>query len=246
MKPKYLLTLSALFAGLSTQPTLAQTPMPVLVELFTSQGCSSCPPAERWLNGRGMELFHQGKIIPLAFHVDYWDYLGWKDPFSSRLFTARQRQYAEALQDGSLYTPEMVVAGRAGFVGSDGVRALSEINDPQNNPAGKPIPLRLISTDKGSQLELDLTAQLDGAKLWVAFFENDLLTQVQRGENGGKSLEENFVVRQLTEVKVKPGFKKAHLAIPAIGVRAHQGAVVFAQDEETRRILSTGLLFPFH
>src|SRR5258708_28409550 len=103
MKTKNLV---ALFAGLAALPLQAQENRtnPILVELFTSQGCSSCPPAEKWLNGQGMELFKQGKIIPLAFHVDYWDYLGWKDPFSSRAFSLRQRQYAEAWKTTSIYT----------------------------------------------------------------------------------------------------------------------------------------------
>ena len=85
------------------------------MELFTSQGCSSCPPAEDLVNSWGMELFLAGEALPLCFHVDYWDNLGWKDPFSSPLFTQRQGQYANALSSPSLYTPELVISGRRGY-----------------------------------------------------------------------------------------------------------------------------------
>ena len=101
---------------------------PLVIELFTSQGCSSCPPAEKLLD----KLAHDGKIagrtvLPLAFHVDYWDDLGWADPFALPAWTERQQQYAHALGDDRVYTPEMIVAGRVGFVGSDALHAAKAI-----------------------------------------------------------------------------------------------------------------------
>src|SRR5579859_3352081 len=123
MKIARSLMIPMFLVGWMPQAALPQDQGPLLVELFTSQGCSSCPPAERLLNGWGMEQFRAGRIIPLAFHVDYWDYLGWKDPFSQRSFTERQSRYAQALHSDSIYTPQMVVAGKVGFVGSDGLRA---------------------------------------------------------------------------------------------------------------------------
>src|ERR1700760_3011596 len=101
---------------------------PVVVELFTSQGCSSCPPADAFLT----DLAHQRRdILPLAFHVTYWDYLGWKDPYSLDAATARQRDYARHLGDDGVYTPQMVVDGATGFVGSNrsqGLRAITGAN----------------------------------------------------------------------------------------------------------------------
>jgi hypothetical protein len=182
---------------------------PILVELFTSQGCSSCPPAERWLNTRGMELFKRGKIIPLAFHVDYWDYLGWKDPFSSPLFTQRQKRYALAFGADSLYTPQMVVAGRVGFVGSDSTRAKKELADPANRKA-RTIALRL----NGDRLEITLPPMDAKGKVYLAVFEGPQSTQVTWGENAWKTLDENFVVRRLEEVAKIEGNQVLNVTVP--------------------------------
>jgi hypothetical protein len=201
---------------------------PILVELFTSQGCSSCPPAENWLNTRGMELFKQGKIIPLAFHVDYWNYLGWKDPFSSPAFSARQRDYAEKFGDSSVYTPQMVVAGRVGFVGSDGDRAMKALSDPANQKA-QSIGLSRL----GDKLKITLPRPLlPGEKLYLAILANQRVTQVERGENGGKTLEENFVVTRLEELHST----NATLPLPGENI----GIVVFAQKNSTMEITAVG------
>ena len=121
--------LLALLAGCATASSQPRTDdVPVVIELFTSQGCSSCPPAEQLLG----KLAHAGTVgnrtvAPLAFHVDYWDDLGWKDPFSLPAWTARQQNYARALGDDRVYTPELVVAGGAGMVGSQWARVEASI-----------------------------------------------------------------------------------------------------------------------
>jgi hypothetical protein len=226
MTPPSLLKVSALLCILGAYPAAAQE-APVLVELFTSQGCSSCPPAESWLNSRGMELFKRGKIAPLAFHVDYWDYLGWKDPFSSQLFTERQRKYAQALNEHSLYTPQMIVAGKVGFVGSDSARAMEALADPENQKAGL-IQLKNV----GGRLVIRLPLGANG-KLWLAVFENQKSTKVLDGENDGKTLEENFIVTRLEELH--------SLAVP---IPAGTGIVVFSQDDSTMKITAVGCLAP--
>lgn len=125
------------------QPTSKPAPNPVIVELFTSEGCSSCPPADRLLAELAAQAQkdHTG-VIFLAFHVDYWDHLGWKDPFASADFTARQRGYSKVFNEKSVYTPQMVVNGRTGFVGSDRAKAREAIA-----AAGKRAPTLIITLD---------------------------------------------------------------------------------------------------
>src|SRR5208282_2701283 len=103
----------------------AQPASPVVVELFTSQGCSDCPAADALISGWGREEFVRGRVLPLSFDVDYWNYLGWKDVFSLPSYSSRQRRYASALGVG-VYTPQMIVAGRSAFVGSDRTKAAQE------------------------------------------------------------------------------------------------------------------------
>src|ERR1700761_9171229 len=125
----------AVILGLALASVLATSvhaqEAPIVVELFTSQGCSSCPPADAFLT----ELARQSRgILPLAFHVTYWDYLGWKDPFSLDVATARQRDYARHLGEDGVYTPQMVVDGAKGFVGSSRAEGLSAIASAAHKP----------------------------------------------------------------------------------------------------------------
>jgi hypothetical protein len=160
-----------------------------VVELFTSEGCSSCPPAEAFLT----DLARRADVLPLSFHVTYWDYLGWKDPYSLPLATSRQRDYAGLLGDNQVYTPEMVVNGTAGFVGSDRERGLQEISRAQ--PANA-VPLRLTRDPSG--LSIAVGAGAGHAQLLLVGFDPEHETRVGRGENGGRILHESNIVRSLT------------------------------------------------
>src|SRR6185295_523163 len=124
LPPTLVLGLVALAAGVST-PAAAQEPAPVVVELYTSQGCNSCPPADAFF----ADLVRQPGVVALGFHVDYWNYLGWHDPFSSKKFTYRQKEYAMAFRQTGVYTPQMVVQGKRGEVGSDKKAVLQTIAD---------------------------------------------------------------------------------------------------------------------
>lgn len=247
-------TMLLAFAGTGLRPAWSQAfarESPSLIELFTSQGCSSCPPAENVLNTWGMDLFKAGKALPLAFHVDYWDNIGWKDPFSSPLFTARQRDYAGALGDSSLYTPEMVVGGRVGFVGSDLSRAKKEMAVSAGPSARLSLACRL--TPDG--LAVRTTASFSKAagpgpspKLYAVVFENGLSTNVLSGENKGRNLTENFVVRDLSEIEAPekagsyPGRAVIHLE--SFWIKDHLGVAVFAQDQTTQKILGVRWIYP--
>ena len=204
---------------------------PVVVELFTSQGCSSCPPADELL-GR---LAHAGevngrRIAPLAFHVDYWNDLGWADPFSLPAWTERQRQYANALGDDRVYTPELVVAGASGMVGSQSARVIGAIAT-----APKQLPVAAKATWAAASVTVEATAPAD-ADVLVAVWEDGTKTQVTRGENSGSTLAGERVVRRLE--RVAEAGKTGRLTI-ALGPWQASGAVAFAQRRDKRIVGAT-------
>ncbi len=185
--------LAALGSWFVASPAGAQ-PSPVVVELFTSQGCSSCPPADMFLT----ELAHSGRnLLPLAFHVTYWDRLGWRDPFSLEAATMRQRDYARTLGDGGVYTPEMVVGGVQGFVGSEreaGLAAIARASERASAP--DTVPVRL--SRRGDELMVSVGAGRDRAAILLVGYDPEHRTAVGRGENGGRTLLESNIVRSLT------------------------------------------------
>ena len=222
--------------------------IPVLLELFTSEGCSSCPPADRLL-----ELLDQKQPVPgadlivLSEHVDYWDRLGWKDPFSSSLFTARQQEYSSRLHGEGVYTPELVVDGRFGFVGSDGHEAASAIQEAMRNPK-IPIAMSNVTRD-GNQVtvHIEVPATVSGQKsgrgiLYLALADNRAESQVARGENAGRSLAHVGVARVLKQVAMidlgAATARNVMLAIrPGTGANGSR-LVAFIQDTKTGRVLA--------
>ena len=215
---------------------------PVLVELFTSEGCSSCPPADALLQSL---VEAQPDIIALEQHVDYWDRLGWKDRFSSAALTSRQQQYGRAFNVESIYTPQMVVDGREQFVGSDASAARRAIAKALSAPhAEVSIALELTGPDRvavtvktGSVPEI---SRSDRADTLLAVTEDRLRSDVRSGENRGRQLTHTAVVRELrtirqgatldsaarTEVTIAPAWQRDQLRI-----------VVFVQERASRRVL---------
>jgi hypothetical protein len=162
---------------------------PVVVELFTSQGCSSCPPANAYLN----ELSRGRDVLALAFHVTYWDRLGWKDPFSIEAATDRQGIYGRRFGDGS-YTPEIVVDGAAGMVGSDrgAVGPAIENAKRQGRTAAA-----VNVTRNGEQVSIEVGAGSGNGRILLIGFDHEHTTAIPRGENGGRTLTEANVVRSI-------------------------------------------------
>jgi hypothetical protein len=215
---------------------------PVLVELFTSEGCSSCPPADALLAKLDQSQPVAGvQVIALEEHVDYWDRQGWRDPFSSSEFTARQERYAEALHVESVYTPEMVVDGRDEFTGNDSPRALRELAAAGSHTK-LPVKLAVKSRD-GARVTFTISSGAPGAAadVLLAITESGLASDVTRGENAGHKLAHAMVVRKLVSLgKVKANEK--FNAEPAITLAQswnieHLRAVVFAQERASRRVL---------
>jgi len=223
------------FLFLLMLPGLLAAGNPVLVELFTSEGCSSCPPADALLAKLDeLQPVAGVTVIALEEHVDYWDHLGWRDPFSSADFTARQQRYAGLLHIESPYTPEMVIDGLREFVGNDSERALHELAQAAR---GAKTPVHVAIKDKVGE-RISLAVSVDATKasgdVLLAIAETGLASDVARGENAGRNLKHSAVVRKLTPIgKLKPG--EPFSAEPAIKLArqwnaANLRAVVFVTD----------------
>jgi hypothetical protein len=223
------------------------TGVPVLLELFTSEGCSSCPPADRLL-----EILDQKQpvvgadLIVLSEHVDYWDRLGWKDPFSSSEYTARQQEYTNKFNLDGVYTPQLVVDGRFGLVGSDGREASFAI---QRAVRERKIPIAISNAARdGNRLtaRIELPAADQSFKggrgiLYVALADNRAESHVARGENAGRSLAHVAVTRILKTVgtiDLGSAFaREVTLTIqPGVGTNGSR-LVAFIQDPKSGHVL---------
>jgi len=167
---------------------------PIMVELFTSEGCSSCPPADELL----AEVANRPDVLALSFHVDYWNRLGWKDPYSSREATERQNHYATLLDLGTVYTPQIVVDGKWQAVGSDQADVEHALALARRSRTEIPVMLAL---DHGrAQIKLSTDGDVASASLLLIGFDRRHVTAVKRGENGGRTLKHVDVVRGIEEV----------------------------------------------
>jgi hypothetical protein len=217
----------------------------VVVELFTSEGCSSCPPADTVLENLSVQQPVAGvHVIALGEHVDYWDHGGWRDPYSSAIFTQRQNAYANLLRLNQVYTPQMVVHGRTEFVGSDRDRARSTVVQAAAEPEGA---VAITATSVGSQIHLHVMTKNvprhgGVANVFVALTEDGLSTNVLHGENGGRHLAHTAVVRAMTNAgSLSAGNAgasfDADLPRGANTTLANMKGVAFVQAADTGRIL---------
>ena len=224
--------------------------VPVLVELFTAEGCSSCPPADTLLE-KMIESQPAGgaEIVGLGEHVDYWDRLGWKDRFSSAALTSRQQKYADRSKSAEIYTPQMVVDGQDAFVGTDLNAARRAIERAIAAPHG----VVRLALDLSDANVARVTATVSGlppsspgdrADLLVAVTEDRLRTDVKRGENQGRTLTHAAVVRDLRTVAdaPSPSFSaEAKIKLASDWVRPHLKVVAFVQERSSRRVLATAV-----
>ena len=210
-----------------------QSRSPVLVELFTSEGCSSCPPADRLLEKL------DSQAIVLSEHVDYWDQLGWKDPFSSHASTARQQAYGRIFNLDGVYTPEMVVDGEKEFNGSDSRQAAEAIAKAVRK---KKADVRIARIDAGLRVEVEGAPSV--ADLFLALAEDSAASQVSAGENSGHQLHHVAVVRSLQKIgSVKRGvsFDRV-LELPRTA--GAQRIIVFLQESGPGRVSGVAMLPP--
>jgi hypothetical protein len=218
----------------------------VLVELFTSEGCSSCPAADALLQRLvDTQPIAGAEIIALGQHVDYWDQLGWKDRFSSAASTNRQQRYGQVLNVDSIYTPQMVVDGRAELVGSDARRAQRAISDAAAAPhATVTIALESAVADRVSVAvgvtDLPKLSRGDRADLVVAVVESRLRSEVGGGENRGRTLAHAPVVRQMTTIgEATTATVRGQVAIGRDWQREHLTIAAFVQERFSRRVLGS-------
>ncbi len=214
------------------------TPFAV-VELFTSQGCSSCPPADRLLKKLIQSSEESGKpVYALSFHVDYWNYLGWKDPYSQPLFSERQRRYAQVFGLRGIYTPQMIVNGRDEFVGSRAETAKSIIQKALAQKAVCKIAInKIIRRDEAIVVRYEIRGDLNNAVLNLALVQKDSETDVERGENRGRRLESVNIVREFVSIEltdVKSG--EQSLNLPETVDPGQLSVIAFVQDAATMKI----------
>ncbi len=226
---------------------------PVVVELFTSEGCSSCPPADRFLAKLGSDQpIPNVEVIALEQHVDYWNNLGWTDPFSSEFSTLRQYAYAGALGNGNAYTPQMVVDGQNEFVGSRERQAQQAIKQaaitqkadvsvtPSEQRAGDSPRFR-ISVGK-----LVNAVTKDTPEVWMAITETGLHSEVKRGENAGEDLHHAAVVRAMRRIGTAKDngeisfFSEEVVKLDRSWKRENLRFVIIVQEKTSRRILGAG------
>ena len=205
---------------------------PVVVELFTSQGCSSCPPADRLL----ATLANDTLVAPLSFHIDYWNDLGWVDPYSQAAWTERQHRYARALGDTRVYTPELVVGGTVAMVGSNASQVRSALDHA-------PHPALLAATARwlDHRVEVTATAPAD-ADVVIAIWETERSVKVASGENAGATLSNARIVRRLE--RVAAAGTRATITLPLDPAWRDIGAVAFAQRPDLRIVASAMLSKP--
>lgn len=239
----------AAIGGATTSAMEPSERVPIIVELFTSEGCSSCPPADSLLSWLSQtQPFPDVLIIPLSQHVDYWDQLGWRDRFSSPQFTERQQAYASAFDLPNVYTPQMVIDGRAAVVGSLKEEVTAEIRRAYAEPK---IPMNLEATRHSNRHELQVRIQVKrttepsaiASDVWLAITENALVTDVMAGENMFRRLRHTGVVHHLErlidivhnsdghniingQVRLSPTWKNNQLRV-----------VAFLQDRNSQRVV---------
>lgn len=226
---------------LASPGSTAQSRKAVVVELFTSEGCSSCPPADALLRKLAENPSSAGaQVIPLGFHVDYWNHLGWKDRFSDAAWSRRQEGYARKFHLDGPYTPQMVIDGSSELVGNDQSGVTKAIAAAAAQPQPADVQLGLGADDK---LAVKITAPSSAAgDVWLAVTENNLSNQVSAGENNGHTLRHSAVVREFRRVgtlqagsfaqtipiAIHPDWKRSDLLVSIFVQQAGQGPVLGA------------------
>lgn len=233
-----LLFITLLFADFGQSNDVPKSKSPggfVVVELFTSEGCSSCPAADEAVIELSKEF--PDNVYFLGYHVDYWNYLGWKDEFSSKVFTDRQHEYANEFKLNSIYTPQVVVNGKKEFVGSDKNKLKRAINEELKNGTASAIELN-AKKDSANHINVSykITGSGNGSQLMIAVVQLMATTNVKRGENRGHELKHINIVRELKMAEIKSS--PVQLTVPS-GLSAKDIKIVaFMQNKKDLKIVS--------
>ena len=221
-----------------------------LVELYTSEGCSSCPPADRWLSGLASRGYAPDRVVPLSLHVDYWDYIGWKDPYAKREFSLRQRKLSQLQRMALVYTPQVLLQGRDFRAWGDKAfdEAVRKIN---TQPARARLALEILSFRAGV-MEVTASAELlygdpaDDPAIYLAAYQSRLENRVTAGENRGKLLSHDYVVLEWQGPFAFASSKVTALrrGLPLLpgALPANSGAVAFVQNRRSGEVLQALML----
>jgi hypothetical protein len=240
-------------SGESTANTTSASPAPqakppgtrelVLVELFTSEGCGNCPPADAQLAFLDTAQPVQGAdVITLGFHVDYFNDRGWKDEYSSPVFTARQNKYSKRLKLDSIYTPQMIVDGQKQFIGSNGGQAADVI-------AKAAVPVKgnvdVEVNEKRVEINVQNISKHEAATIYLAATEDNIVSNVKAGNNNGKTLKHSSVVRGMAEIATltatQSGIKTSvDIKLDPKWKKENTRYVVFVQENESGRVIAVG------
>jgi len=237
-----------LFTLLNTKLTFAQSkgedaPFAV-VELFTSEGCSSCPAADKLLINLTTKAREESKrIYTLSFHVDYWNYIGWVDPFSSSKFSNRQRNYARFLESSSVYTPQMIINGQQGFVGSSESSAKKFISQALEKRSFCHVSLNLKDNQEEEiEVAYEVSNVVKESTLNIALVERNISSQVTRGENAGKILKHDNVVRNLKTIDLKYQSGTIKIVIPTSINLENSSIVGYVQLKKNMHIIGANAI----
>jgi hypothetical protein len=229
-------------------PAMADDAPPVptpfaVVELFTSEGCSSCPPADQVLREiRADALAQDQRVFVMAFHVDYWDRLGWKDRYSDNRWTQRQYSYAQVKRSTNVYTPQMIINGGSGFVGSQKNTAKKAISEALKQDALVGIALHVDPLPDGklpqeAHIHWQLTQVPDQCDLVIVLVENDLVNDVLRGENSGRKLKHDGVVRNLMQLPLTENKGEGMLTLPKGITLVNSKIIAMVQQTTNMKII---------
>lgn len=218
-----------------------------LLELYTSEGCSSCPPADRWFSQQRAQGVRSNSAVLLAFHVDYWNQLGWQDPFSQAAFSARQRAAAPRASRGVVYTPQVLLDGLDYRPAASLHQTLTAIN-AQSPKARIRAEVRRNGGEIQVRGEVESFAGSGVAQVWIAVYENGLFTFVRAGENAGKRLNHDFVVRDLGGPVLLDANARVRLdqrlRAAAETPSDRLGVAIFIEHNRTGSVLQAATLFP--
>ena len=232
MKKRFAAILSALTIGLAVPGAMAGENV-VLIELFTSQGCPSCPPADRNL----AELAKRDDVLALSLHVDYWDYLGWRDTFARHEHTERQLAYRDLMGKRVVYTPQMVVNGMQDVRGSHTARLKTAIAEAQSGRRAATITISGRTGMLKAMVRSDI--QPEPCTVWIASFDLVRSVEVARGENAGRTLTYHNVVHRLIRIGNWDGTAQ-EIALPQPG--SGGGIAIWLQDDKTGQVLTASFV----
>lgn len=236
---RYTFAIAALFlafAGTAPDAAAGDRKPPVVVELYTSQGCSSCPPAEAFLG----ELARRPDVLALEFHVDYWDYIGWKDPFADHANSDRQRKYSGRLGSRYVYTPQIVINGRIDAVGSDRDQVEEAIKSARETAADGP-SVALSREADTVRIRIGGTGEVGAYDVFFVTYDAEHTTDVMRGENRGRTLVNTNIVRSLQQLGHWIG-KPTELKVSVADMKGDGGCAVIIQQRGAGPVLAAASL----